>query len=80
MYPDTAGPDPALEAEEWFDGKNGDPILISLKNGYVPGKNREFKVVKKNMLDNKVTKNSEKSSPSNKSSHPAPSIVSVCCH
>lgn len=80
MYPDTAGPDPALEAEEWFDGKNGDPILISLKNGYVPGKNREFKVVKKNMLDNKVTKNSEKSSSSNKSSHPAPSIVSVCFH
>ncbi|CAI5650361.1 unnamed protein product [Oreochromis niloticus] len=76
LYPDTAGPDPALEAEEWFEGKNGDPILISLKNGYVPGKNREFKVVKKNALDNKVTKNSENSSSSNKSSHPAPSIKS----
>uniref|UniRef100_A0A3B4UDA6 Coronin n=1 Tax=Seriola dumerili TaxID=41447 RepID=A0A3B4UDA6_SERDU len=63
LYPDTAGPDPALEAEEWFEGKNGDPILISLKNGYVPGKNREFKVVKKNILDNKVTKNTENSSP-----------------
>lgn len=78
MYPDTAGPDPALEAEEWFEGKNGDPILISLKNGYVPGKNREFKVVKKNILDNKVTKNTENSSPANKSASPTPSIVSIC--
>lgn len=77
LYPDTAGPDPVLEAEEWFDGKNGDPILISLKNGYVPGKNREFKVVKKNILDNKVTKNSENSSPANKSASPNPSIVSI---
>ncbi|KAI3372865.1 hypothetical protein L3Q82_023309 [Scortum barcoo] len=76
LYPDTAGPDPALEAEEWFEGKNGDPILISLKNGYVPGKNREFKVVKKNVLDSKVTKNSENSSPANKSASPTPSIKS----
>ncbi|XP_062890406.1 uncharacterized protein LOC134338490 isoform X1 [Mobula hypostoma] len=43
LYPDTAGPEPALEAEEWFEGKNKDPILISLKDGYVPVKNREFK-------------------------------------
>lgn len=78
LYPDTAGPDPALEAEEWVEGKNGDPILISLKNGYVPGKNREFKVVKKNILDSKVTKNSENSSPANKSASPTPSIVSIC--
>lgn len=53
LYPDTAGPDWALEAEEWFEGKNGEPILISLKHGYVTGKNRELKVVKKNVLDNK---------------------------
>lgn len=78
MYPDTAGPDPALEAEEWFEGKNGDPILISLKNGYVPGKNREIKVVKKNILDNKVTKNTENSSPATKPASPTPSIVSIC--
>lgn len=78
LYPDTAGPDPALEAEEWFDGKNGDPILISLKNGYVPGKNREFKVVKKNILDSKVNKNAENSSPPCKSASPTQSIVSIC--
>ncbi|XP_042343595.1 coronin-1C-A isoform X1 [Plectropomus leopardus] len=76
LYPDTSGPDSALEAEEWFEGKNGDPILISLKNGYVPGKNREFKVVKKNILDIKVTKNTENSSPAIKSASPTPSIKS----
>ncbi|XP_021332180.1 uncharacterized protein coro1cb isoform X1 [Danio rerio] len=59
LYPDTAGPDPVLEAEEWFEGKNGEPILISLKHGYVPGKNRDLKVVKKNVLDNKATKKVE---------------------
>ncbi|KAI5089392.1 hypothetical protein C0J45_20800 [Silurus meridionalis] len=59
LYPDTAGPDWALEAEEWFEGKNGDPILISLKHGYVPGKNRDLKVVKKNVLDNKSSKKVE---------------------
>uniref|UniRef100_A0A673CPV3 Coronin n=1 Tax=Sphaeramia orbicularis TaxID=375764 RepID=A0A673CPV3_9TELE len=76
LYPDTAGPDPALEAEDWFDGKNGEPILISLKNGYVPGKNRDLKVVKKNILDNKASKNTENSTPANKSASPAPSIKS----
>lgn len=75
MYPDTSGPDHALEAEEWFDGKNGDPILISLKNGYVPGKNREFKVVKKNILD---SKNTENSGPANKSASQTQSVVSTC--
>uniref|UniRef100_A0A8C1MD50 Coronin n=1 Tax=Cyprinus carpio TaxID=7962 RepID=A0A8C1MD50_CYPCA len=59
LYPDTAGPDPALEAEEWFEGKNGEPILISLKHGYVQGKNRDLKVVKKNLLDNKAPKKVE---------------------
>ncbi|KAG7247359.1 hypothetical protein CRUP_000507 [Coryphaenoides rupestris] len=44
LYPDTAGPDPAVEAEEWWAGKNGNPILVSLKNGYVATKNRELKV------------------------------------
>lgn len=77
MYPDTAGPDPALEAEEWFDGQDGEPIYISLKNGYVPGKNRELKVVKKNILDSKVTKNADSPSPAVKAASSTPSIVSV---
>ncbi|KAM6423019.1 coronin-1C isoform 1-T1 [Liasis olivaceus] len=57
LYPDTAGPEAALEAEEWFEGKNADPMLISLKHGYIPGKNRDLKVVKKNILDNKPAAN-----------------------
>uniref|UniRef100_A0A2K5BX07 Coronin n=2 Tax=Aotus nancymaae TaxID=37293 RepID=A0A2K5BX07_AOTNA len=57
LYPDTAGPEAPLEAEEWFEGKNADPILISLKHGYIPGKNRDLKVVKKNILDSKPTAN-----------------------
>ncbi|NXE61711.1 CORO6 protein, partial [Calcarius ornatus] len=53
LYPDTPGPEPALEADEWLSGKDADPILISLRDGYVPIKNRELKVVKKNILDSK---------------------------
>ncbi|XP_064379300.1 coronin-6 isoform X3 [Dromaius novaehollandiae] len=53
LYPDTPGPEPALEADEWLAGKDAEPILISLRDGYVPVKNRELKVVKKNILDNK---------------------------
>ncbi len=34
-----------------------DPLLISLKHGYIPGKNRDLKVVKKNILDNKPAAN-----------------------
>ncbi|XP_066492674.1 coronin-6 [Tiliqua scincoides] len=51
LYPDTPGPEPALEAEEWLSGKDAEPILISLRDGYVPVKNRELKVTKKNILD-----------------------------
>lgn len=57
LYPDTAGPDAALEAEEWFEGKDADPVLISLKHGYIPGKNRDLKVVRKNILDSKPAAN-----------------------
>ncbi|XP_066551830.1 coronin-6 isoform X2 [Amia ocellicauda] len=53
LYPDTAGPEPALEAEDWLEGKDSDPVLISLRDGYVPAKNRELKVVKKNILDSR---------------------------
>ncbi|XP_030292082.1 coronin-1C-A-like isoform X1 [Sparus aurata] len=60
LYPDTAGPDPALEAEEWFAGKNGGPILISLKDGYASTKNRDLKVVKtKNVLETKPATKAE---------------------
>uniref|UniRef100_A0A8C8S790 Coronin n=1 Tax=Pelusios castaneus TaxID=367368 RepID=A0A8C8S790_9SAUR len=53
LYPDTPGPEPALEADEWLAGKDAEPILISLRDGYVPVKNRELKVTRKNILDNK---------------------------
>lgn len=53
LYPDTPGPEPALEADEWMSGKDADPILTSLRDGYVPIKNRELKITKKNILDSK---------------------------
>ncbi|KAM6192277.1 coronin-6 isoform 2-T2 [Sarcoramphus papa] len=61
LYPDTPGPEPALEADEWLSGKDAEPVLISLRDGYVPIKNRELKVVKKNILDNKPPPGSRRS-------------------
>uniref|UniRef100_K7FC45 Coronin n=1 Tax=Pelodiscus sinensis TaxID=13735 RepID=K7FC45_PELSI len=50
LYPDTAGPEAAMEAEEWVAGKTAGPVLISLREAYVPSKQRDLKVSKKNML------------------------------
>lgn len=77
LYPDTAGPDWALEAEEWFEGKNGDPILISLKHGHVTGKSRDLKVVKKNVLDNKSPKKVVETSTLQKPASPQLTRVSI---
>lgn len=47
LYPDTVGPEPSVEADEWFAGKEAPPILISLKDGFVATtKSKEFKVHK----------------------------------
>ncbi|TNN70076.1 Coronin-1B [Liparis tanakae] len=48
LYPDTIGPEPSVEADDWFEGKDGQPILISLKDGFVATtKAKEFKVHKR---------------------------------
>ncbi|CAH0549464.1 unnamed protein product [Brassicogethes aeneus] len=36
LYPDTIGDTAALSADEWIGGKDAEPILISLKDGYKP--------------------------------------------
>ncbi|XP_032836927.2 coronin-1B-like [Petromyzon marinus] len=54
LYPDTAGPEAPLEAEDWAEGRDAGPVLISLREGYVPMKNRDLKVVKKNILERKA--------------------------
>ncbi|XP_049717146.1 coronin-6 isoform X2 [Loxodonta africana] len=51
LYPDTPGPEPALEADEWMSGQDAEPVLISLRDGYVPPKHRELRVTKRNILD-----------------------------
>ncbi|XP_071034431.1 coronin-2B [Parasteatoda tepidariorum] len=33
LFPDTAAPTPSLTAREWLNGKNRNPILISMKTG-----------------------------------------------
>lgn len=47
LYPDTIGPEPSAEADDWFGGKDAPPRLISLKDGFVTTtKAKGFKVHK----------------------------------
>ncbi|KFO55883.1 Coronin-1B, partial [Corvus brachyrhynchos] len=34
LYPDTAGPEAAMEAEEWVAGRTAGPVLVSLRQAY----------------------------------------------
>lgn len=56
LYPDTIGDMSAVSAEEWFEGKDAEPLLISLQDGYKShsAPKTDFKVSKKsNVLDRK---------------------------
>lgn len=43
LYPDTAGSEPALLADEWIAGQDAPPLLVSLSGGYSapPSKHRD---------------------------------------
>ncbi|KAG7273416.1 hypothetical protein CRUP_023641 [Coryphaenoides rupestris] len=43
LYPDTAGLEPSLLAEEWIAGQDAGPLLVSLSGGYAtpPSKHRD---------------------------------------
>lgn len=43
LYPDTAGLEPALLADEWIAGQDAPPLLVSLSGGYTapPAKHRD---------------------------------------
>ncbi|XP_074741489.1 coronin-1B [Strix uralensis] len=50
LYPDTAGPEAAMEAEEWVAGRTAGPVLVSLRQAYVPSKQRDLKVSRRALL------------------------------
>ncbi|XP_014734259.1 PREDICTED: coronin-1B [Sturnus vulgaris] len=56
LYPDTAGPEAAMEAEEWVAGRTAGPVLVSLRQAYVPSKQRDLKVSRRTLLhDSRAT-------------------------
>ncbi|XP_066043439.1 coronin-1B [Chamaea fasciata] len=56
LYPDTAGPEAAMEAEEWVAGHTAGPVLVSLRQAYVPSKQRDLKVSRRSLLhDSRAT-------------------------
>jgi len=83
IFPDTAGDVPAVTAEEWANGEDADPVMISLKEGYQPSKKADMKATKKkpNILDKAPVKKqlsggSKDNSPSPPAS-PSPVVTSA---
>ncbi|XP_054155357.1 coronin-1C-like [Oppia nitens] len=74
LYPDTLSDIPALTAEEWINGEDKEPVLVSLKEGYQPTKNKDLKLAKKkpNLLDKLPAKKQLSSSGGSKESTPSP--------
>jgi len=65
IFPDTAGPNPAMTSGEWLGGANKDPILISLEDGFVPVEREEFKAAevveeKKELTEKELREEHEK--------------------
>nr|UEK51568.1 coronin 6 [Parasacculina yatsui] len=63
LYPDTFGDTPALSAEEWAEGKDADPILVSMKDGFSSSSTGEKKkFVRKNIVFEKKAAPSQRKS------------------
>lgn len=80
LYPDTVGDTPAVAAEDWFTGQDAEPLLVSLKAGFVPpsSKSHEVKVVKRsNFLDKPSAKSASSNATAPKSGAAASSVVTT---
>ncbi|XP_018895730.1 coronin-6 isoform X2 [Bemisia tabaci] len=70
LYPDTLGCQSAISADDWFSGEDAEPMLISLKSGFVPpsAARSNLKVAKhSNVLDKSSSKRSAASTPATRS-------------
>ncbi|KAJ8963897.1 hypothetical protein NQ314_005300, partial [Rhamnusium bicolor] len=67
LYPDTIGDTAAQSADEWIGGRDAEPILISLKDGYKPPESKaSLSSHKRNVLDKMPPKGGK--SPTNQGS------------
>lgn len=65
LYPDTLSDEAATTAEEWFGGTDAEPILVSLKGGYVSqSANKTLTVSKKSNVLDKIPPRGPQKSPS----------------
>ncbi|XP_037042810.1 coronin-6 isoform X2 [Bradysia coprophila] len=65
LYPDTLSDEAATTAEEWFSGTDAEPILVSLKGGYVSqSANKTLTVSKKSNVLDKIPPRGPQKSPS----------------
>lgn len=74
LYPDTLGDTAAQSADDWMEGNDAEPILISLKDGYRPPESKAAISVTKrsNLLDKMPPKGGKTTTVTNQSSAPVP--------
>jgi len=69
LYPDTLSDEHSITAEEWIEGTDGEPVLVSLKGGYVsPSSAKTLTVNKKTNVLNKIPPRGPKGSTNNSNS------------
>lgn len=72
LYPDTLGDTAGCTADEWVEGRDAEPVLISLKDGYRPPESKAaISVSKRNLLD-KMPPKGGKSGANQQSASPVP--------
>ncbi|GAB1607962.1 coronin-1C-A-like isoform X1 [Argonauta hians] len=55
LYPDAFDETPAISADDWFNGKDADPVLVSLKDGFKSTLKEPLKTARRsNILDKMV--------------------------
>ncbi|XP_005112361.1 coronin-1C [Aplysia californica] len=72
LYPDTASDVPSISADDFFDGKNAKPLLVSLKGGFASSKKEILKVQRRsNILDKMPAKAQQQSNNAEAAAAPA---------
>lgn len=80
LYPDTAAEEAAVSGEEWFGGKDAEPVLMALKDIFLAGSNVQNRSTGGSILrqpSKRITDKTNRESTAMEAPAPAPASASV---
>ena len=80
LYPDTAAEEAAISGEEWFSGKDADPVLMALKDIFLAGSSGQNRSAGGSILrqaSKRITDKTNRESAAMEAPAPAPASASV---